>query len=378
MRLVLLTNMPSYHQVQLGVQFAKLLGAANFRLVFEKGTSDDRQEMGWSDDYQGDFILRMWESESNRQQAVEWIENADVVIQGRFPMRYVRARIGAGKLTFAYQERFWKRKFSYPKILLRLPRIVKRYWSVNRINYHLLAAGAYVAPDLAMLGCFRGRSWKYGYFITPTELIASEPDTSALQTIKILWCARFSAVKRPNDALSIVQGLIARGLDCHLTMVGDGEQKNHIEQQVAALELSNSVSFTGWQSAPEVAHHMQQADVLLMTSGFGEGWALVINEAMSHGCMVLANRAVGAAPWLIEPAKTGFTYGAEDLAAVLDEIAALPASRVRAMGRESQRRHHELWAAPVAAERLIRLADSLLAADGKAANLFDEGPCSPT
>ncbi len=40
-----------------------------------------------------------------------------------------------------------------------------------------------------------------------------------------------------------------------------------------------------------------------MTSHRGEGWGMVVNEALSCGCCVIANRELGAAPWLVEHGK---------------------------------------------------------------------------
>lgn len=379
MRLVMLTNMPSYHQVQLGHHFARLLGEENFRLVFEKNTSEDRAEMGWSDPYQASFIIRLWESAEHETTVEDWIASADVVIQGRFPMHYVRRRIAAGKLTFAYQERFWKRKFSYPRALLRLPRIIKRYWSVNRSNYHLLAAGAYVAPDLALLGCFKGRSWKYGYFIDHPLPSDNEYHENSGRSLALLWCARFSKVKQAADALKFVEGLQRRGVDCELTMVGDGEQRPLIEAQVLASGLQEVVSFSGWRSEAEVADYMRQSDLFLMTSGPGEGWALVINEALSHGCVVVANESVGAAPWLVKPGFNGFLYNPKTIDAVIDQLAQLDRATLKTMGAAAQQTHAEVWSAQTAAERLIRLSQTLLDEDLPTAHrLFSSGPCSPT
>lgn len=379
MQLVMLTNMPSYHQVQLGHQFARLLGEENFRLVFEKNTSDDRAEMGWSDQYHAKFIIRLWESGENIQTTEAWIESADVVIQGRFPMHFVRRRIAAGKLTFAYQERFWKRSFSYPRAILRLPRIIKRYWSVNRPNYHLLAAGAYVAPDLAMLGCFRNRAWKYGYFIDqplPKVIQAQdEPKTS----LSLLWCARFSKVKQAADALTIVDGLRAKGVACELTMIGDGEEKALIEAKVIERGLQDIVHFSGWRNEAEVAEAMQRSDIFLMTSGPGEGWALVINEAMSHGCMVVANESVGAAPWLITQGVSGYLYNQATISSVAERLASLDKKTIIEMGGAAQHSHATVWSAHTAAERLIGLSRVLMEDDLEAAQqLYTDGPCSPT
>lgn len=375
MRLLLLTNMPSYHQVQLGAAFATALGEDNFRLVFHKPTSIDREEMGWADHYRANYILRYWESEEAQHQTRQWIEAADVVVQGRFPVNFLRRRIADGKLTYCYQERFWKRKFSALRLLGRLPRLCRDYWSVNRNNYHLLAAGAYVASDLNPLGLFRHRSWKYGYFINPPRAAARD---AASSTISLLWCARFSAVKQPRLALEIMRGLMDEDVDCHLTMIGDGELKSATAGQIAALGLEEHVQLAGWQSETQVAKAMQVADALLMTSDFGEGWALVVNEAMANGCAVVATRTVGSAPWLIRHRKTGLLFDRHSVGELITQLQEQGRSGMLAMGERARAYHQQTWCAQVAAQRLVHLSGRLLQGDdGAAAQLYADGPCSP-
>ena len=374
MKLVLLTNMPSLHQVQLGNHLAATLGVDHFRLVFAAPTSEDREEMGWADQFNAPYILRYWQGEQAKNEVKEWISNADVVVQGRFPMHLVAERIKRGRLTFAYQERFWKRSFNWARMVARLPRIYRRYWSVMRPNYHLLAAGAYVASDLSKIGCFKNRAWKYGYFIDPSAG-SDTVHTNDGATLRLLWCARFSKVKQAEDAISLMRQLVARNMDCHLTMVGDGELR--AEMQALARDLGNLITFTGWQSSDQVAEHMHQADLFLMTSGFGEGWAMVINEAQNAECMVVANQEVGAAPWLIQHGENGLLYDQADLGALADEIAGLTPKAAQKLGLAGQQSHRETWSAPVAAARLVALSQCLLSDRPEPAfELYADGPCS--
>ncbi len=369
MRLVLLTNMPSPHQADLAAELAHELGDANFRLVFADPTSEARQEMGWQDKFNAPYILRFWDAKQ-RDEVLRWIDSADVVIQGRFPIKYLRQRIRNGGLTFAYQERFWKRSFNWLKVIARIPRIYDRYWSVMRPNYHLLAAGAYVAPDLSPLGCFKERAWKFGYFLAPS----SPPTKTSSTKLQILWCARFSKVKRAGDAIRIARALKLSGLEFELTMVGDGELRTQVEEE--AVDLQEMIRFTGWQTAQEVEAHMLNAHILLMTSGFGEGWAMVINEAQSRGCMVVANKEVGAAPWLIDDGVSGLLYAQDELDQLTRRLANLNLQKIELMGERAQR-SIQTWSADVAAQRLCELSRALLRGEhAHAKNLFDEGPCS--
>ncbi|WP_189398122.1 glycosyltransferase family 4 protein [Arenicella chitinivorans] len=376
LRILFLTNQASYHQMHFARAMVAHLGADNFRIVFHQPTSDARTEMGWRDEYEDRCILRWWQSDVERDEALEWIDNADVVIQGRFPIGFVRARIRAGKLTFACQERLWKKTPTVWRRLSRLPHLIKNYYSVDRANYHFLAIGRYAAADLNNLGLFRGRSWRYGYFMHRPEVGIDRTPNACLQ---LLWCARLSPVKQPYMALEITRALLDGGRECHLTMIGDGELRTEVDAQINQVGLRGHVTLTGWQTPEQVIEHMRQADVFLMTSHHGEGWGMVVNEAMSNGCCVIASAELGAAAWLIEHGQSGFLYHRNDYQPALERVLTLSPSGLAAMGRAAQQRMANLWCAEVAAERTVALCEQLLSTDpAKATQLYTDGPCSPS
>lgn len=338
------------------------LGVDNFRIVFQKITSDARAEMGWTDDYQENYILRFWQQP---EEVHEWIENADVVIQGRFPIKHLKARIKSGKLTFACQERLWKKRPTLSRKLSRLGHFYKNYISVNEPNYHFLAIGHYAAKDLNDMGFFRGRSWQYGYFIdAPDYHVRLESNT-----LKLLWCARFSEVKQPHIALDIVMGLKSQGREVELTMIGDGDLRADIEQQIQQRGLAKHVHLLGWQTQAQVREHMSQTDIFLMTSHHGEGWGLVVNEAMSFGAVVIANAELGSAACLIEHGETGLLYGDDGLNKVIQALSTMPLETIRTMGQKAHAHMQNNWSSDMAAQRTIGLSKALLKSNINKADL---------
>ncbi|MEM7360604.1 MAG: glycosyltransferase family 4 protein [Pseudomonadota bacterium] len=375
MKVLLLTNMPSGHQMQFAQAMARELGVDNFRIVFHQDTSDSRTEMGWEDNFAEPFVIRYWLSEQTRQETSDWIDSADVVIQGRFPIKLVRQRIKSGKLTFAYQERYWKRRFSYGKLLFRLPRIIRNFWSVDRANYHLLAAGAYTTHDLNRIGVFRHRSWKFGYFLEPEPELQERLSSNGLT---IVWCARICAVKQPEQAIEIATRLRDRGVKFKLKMIGDGELRSSTEESVQQHGLQEQFQIMGWQPSEVVAREMRQADFFLMTSHGGEGWGMVVNEAMAQGCATVVNRCVGSAPWLVQHSKTGLLYTDQQLDQLTEEITARDSGDWEQMGEAARAYLMSTWSCSVAAQRLIQLSQTLLTEDQQTAReLYSDGPCSP-
>jgi len=370
LRFVFLTNQASYHQMDFARAMVAELGEAAFRIVFQKPTSEARAEMGWRDDYVEPYILRYWQEQNEVEQ---WIADAEVVIQGRFPISKLRDRIKSGKLTFACQERLWKKPPSPLRKLSRFGHLYKNYWSVNKPNYHFLAIGQFAAQDLNDLGFFKGRSWRFGYF-TDVPNLQVKPQTNE---IKLFWCARMSEVKQPWRAIEILQGLHKQGVAAKLTMIGDGELRVSIEQLIQVENLQEHVDLLGWQSQQQVFERMQDSHLFLMTSHHGEGWGLVVNEALSRGCPVVANHLLGSAAWLVDHGQTGFLYQDSGLANLIDQLAGYDIAQFQEMGQRAQQAMQQLWSASVAAQRIIHLSKILLTGEvAKAKALYQIGPCA--
>jgi glycosyltransferase involved in cell wall biosynthesis len=68
------------------------------------------------------------------------------------------------------------------------------------------------------------------------------------------------------------------------TVVGDGPERNHLEQLVKSLGIEIEVSFCGWLSHPDVLKRMRSADVLVFPSLRDNGAGIVF-EALGCGAV---------------------------------------------------------------------------------------------
>jgi glycosyltransferase involved in cell wall biosynthesis len=80
-------------------------------------------------------------------------------------------------------------------------------------------------------------------------------------------------------AASLLRNDVAR-----FTVVGDGPERNRLEQLAKSLEIEKAVSFCGWVSHDEVLRRLRSADVLVFPSvrDFGAG---VVFEALATGAV---------------------------------------------------------------------------------------------
>lgn len=126
--------------------------------------------------------------------------------------------------------------------------------------------------------------------------------------------------------------------DVRFLLVGDGEDREKLEQQVAALGLTDRVIFTGFRS--DVPRLLSASDVVVLPS-LWEGLPICLLEAMAAGRPVIAS-AVDGSVEVVVPGQTGLLVPPEHPEALASAIAFLlehPQARERfgASGRERVR-----------------------------------------
>ncbi|MEM6934579.1 MAG: glycosyltransferase [Pseudomonadota bacterium] len=153
--------------------------------------------------------------------------------------------------------------------------------------------------------------------VEPDRYDGADPTTRTGR--RLLFVGRLSGVKGLPVLIEAFAGLRQRHPDLELTLVGDGEGRAPAEARVKELGLTESVTFTGYQSQGEVAQHLAQTDIFVLPS-FAEGVPVVLMEAMASRVPVVATRVAGV-PELVTDGESGFVVppgDTESLVARLD------------------------------------------------------------
>lgn len=120
--------------------------------------------------------------------------------------------------------------------------------------------------------------------INPTGLSVDKMEPSVNpKKHDILWLARISPEKGPENALLIFQKVLSRVPDATLNLVGAATSIHYqrtIDRLVHDLGIENHVNMPGWTN--EQKGYYQDADVFLMTST-DEGFALTLAESRYYG-----------------------------------------------------------------------------------------------
>ncbi|MBQ7583075.1 MAG: glycosyltransferase family 4 protein [Lachnospiraceae bacterium] len=349
-----------------------------FRFIETEPMEAFRSRMGWGKEEIPPYVVRSYESAENESLALSLARDADVVIMGTAPERYIRERLLLDRLIFRYSERPLKE--GRWKILV--PYLAKKFY-VNHISnrgrsIYCLCAGAFVSSDYKfLLNSYKDKCYKFGYFPFPEK--RSWEEISALKRqsdrIKILWCGRFLKLKRADLLIRAAAKARDAGFDFDLTIVGEGEEEEHLKALTAKYDLGERTEFKGYLSPEAAREEMAKAHIYVCTSNKLEGWGSVIYEGLAAGCAVIATSKAGATPFLIEDGRTGYVFRSGDAGSLAKKLTACLKDMDAAgeTGRRAFIQMQEAWNPKTAAERLITVSDRILR--GRAF-FYDDGPMS--
>lgn len=375
MTIAFFSNYLTHHQIPFCLEMQKQKDAM-FYFVSTEPMEEERKEGGWDFDEEYPFEIKAYASADAKAKALQLAADCDVMMIGSAPEEYVSHRMkhAKTKLTLRYSERIYKngrwRVLSPRGALNRF----KTYFRYLGKPLYMLCASAYTAGDLAMLGSYLGRCYKWGYF-PKTYTYDVEALLRSKEKSSLLWVARMIDWKHPEVPILVAKRLKEKGYDFDLNMIGIGPLLADMERLRAKYGLEERVHFLGAMSPTEVRAHMESSSIFLFTSDGNEGWGAVLNEAMNSGCAVVANRRIGSVPFLIKNGENGFVYRKNKVDHIVKIVEELlnDGEKVGEVGRNAYETIVNVWSAGFASQRLTETCESLL--KGRKV-FFDDGPCS--
>jgi glycosyltransferase involved in cell wall biosynthesis len=375
LRITFFANNLTHHQIPFSESLFKLIGN-NYTFVAMKELSKERKQMGWRINDTFTYELRAYESDKLLEKANNLAVESDIVILGSAPDVFIKNRLKMGKLTFKYSERLYKKGLSAKNFPRAAVSSYLHHGQFQKYPIYMLCASAYLAADLSIFGNYKNRTFKWGYFPETKKydiekLIVSKRSNN----VKVLWVGRFIDWKHPEHALAVAQRLDNANIKFKLKMIGNGEEYNKIRNMADSMHLKNSVEFLGAIPYEEVRRHMEKANIYIITSDFNEGWGAVLNESMNSGCAVVASHAIGAVPFLLKHGENGLIYKNDDVDDLCNKVISLARDieLCEILGRNAYLTIKNTWNAEVAADRFIKLSESLLS--GRV-SVYKDGPCS--
>jgi glycosyltransferase involved in cell wall biosynthesis len=128
--------------------------------------------------------------------------------------------------------------------------------------------------------------------------------------------APFKPQKSPLDFVRVASRVCRQRSDAHFVLVGDGELRHAVEEEIRRLGLVQSITLTGWRrDVPEI---MKCLDVFLLTSQW-EGLPRVYLEALSCGVPAVGTCVDGVAEVVIDGVN-GFLKEHGDIDGLADRV----------------------------------------------------------
>ena len=369
MRIVFLSNYMSHHQYFLSEELYKKTNG-EYTFIATEPITEERIKLGWPK-IEASYIVEL--TEKNEEDILSMIMEADVVIIGSAPYRLVKKRIRAGKLTFTYGERPYKREPSLLTLLVHRLRYTSQY---HYPNVYRLCASAFSPLDYARTNTFVGKSYRWGYF--PEVKVYDNFESMYNNKIpnSILWCGRLIDWKHPEVAVSVAQRLKHEGIAFKMDIIGSGYMYEEIAELIKSQKLDSEVTLHSSMTPEKIREYMEKSAIYLFTSDRQEGWGAVLNEAMNSGCAVVANSAIGAVPFLLKDKVNGYIYEDGNINQASNIVKELIQDK-KVKSQISSNAYHSItstWNSHVAADRLIQLIEALQ--NKTCTNIFREGPCS--
>jgi glycosyltransferase involved in cell wall biosynthesis len=130
---------------------------------------------------------------------------------------------------------------------------------------------------------------------------------------------RLSQEKGFDVLIRAVAGLVRKGEDVHLVIVGEGEERTALERLAGELGLKDRVRLPGWQT--DVRGYYEAMDAFALSS-HREGLPNVVLEAMALEAPVVATRVNGV-PRLVQDGRNGLLVEPANTDALMTALLAL-------------------------------------------------------
>jgi glycosyltransferase involved in cell wall biosynthesis len=167
-------------------------------------------------------------------------------------------------------------------------------WSLRDTARHLPFAKSTYAHAAAIIASSSHTyaefaKYRERLFFVPTEIgvnpaLLEEPPRSRPSRggkLELIFVGRLIPLKACDIALRGAAQLLRTGA-AHFTVVGDGPERESLQQLTKSLGIESAVSFTGWLPHPETLKRLRNADVLVFPSLREIGGGVVF-EALSVG-----------------------------------------------------------------------------------------------
>lgn len=139
----------------------------------------------------------------------------------------------------------------------------------------------------------------------PNSLDFEPTKIATLENKNFIAVGRLAKEKGFADLIRIFSKLVGKDKTLNLRIVGDGEEKENLQNEIKSLKLEENVELCGFKSKKELDELYLDSSIYLMTS-YTESFGLVLVEAESYGIPCVVFDSAQGAKEIIEDGINGF------------------------------------------------------------------------
>lgn len=365
--LVIAANFMDHYMLALSLELKKYF--KDFYFIASEELEEKYRKLGFPDLNNRDFVIKAYE---DKRKAREIILNADVVLTGSYKyMSHIYERLFKKKQVIYFSERLFKNDNKLANALRYVKYFVRHGFDKKSL---LLCVSAYTASDYNQIGVFNGRTYKWGYFPEVKKYEDIDSLINEKNKNSIFWAGRLIEWKHPDYAVEVCKRLKDEDYSFHLKIAGNGPMEEELKKMIKNYNLEDCVELLGPMPPEKIREYMEKSQIYLFTSDKGEGWGVVLNEALNSACATVASYSAGSTPFLVEDGANGLVYNNNSVDEMFSKVKSLLDDKEKLVNIEKKSYDSicNEWNSSKAAERLFQAIDRYISGSDFS-NLFSKG-----
>lgn len=180
----------------------------------------------------------------------------------------------------------------------------KKYINILKNKYnnldYLFALTEELKKDYSQ---FLHKNKKTKIVVVPNMFIPNVPSNFTTNGNNIISISRLHEGKKLDELIDIFSKI--KNKNTKLYIIGDGDEKNKLEQKIQNLKLSDRIIMTGYLDKNQQLEYLSKSSIYAMTS-ISEGLPMILLEAMSCGIPCIAYETDSGIHDIIDNNKNGF------------------------------------------------------------------------